>query len=83
MTKFLPSEYFNISQYRLDHWNKLKTMADGLYNAHRDREPIEEIKAEIDSIISYLSLLEQFWAFPGLTILTDLKDYYDKEELPD
>ena len=80
MAEFIPSEYFNISQYRLDHWNKLKSVADALYNANRDRAPLKELKSEVESIINYLGLLEQFWAFPGLNILNELKVYYDEEE---
>ncbi|MEQ9063600.1 MAG: aminotransferase class I/II-fold pyridoxal phosphate-dependent enzyme [Vicingaceae bacterium] len=80
MSQLIPSEYFNISQYRLDHWNTLREQADKLYSLSKKNSDLSLIKGEIDQLLLQLSLLEQFWAFPGTVRLYELKQFYIKEE---
>ena len=71
--KLIPSEYFNISQFRLDHWNNLKANADLLYAQSQGGSIEKELIKRIEEDTSNLEIIEQFWAFPGVVRLNELK----------
>lgn len=78
--KLIPSEYFNISQFRLDHWNNLKSNADLLFSQQTLGPVDKKLIQRIDEDISNLEIIEQFWAFPGVLRLAELKKLYTKKE---
>ncbi len=75
-----PDEYFNISQFRLDYWNHLKSQADLLHNSAQEGKVDPELVDTIEKILDQLNLLEQFWAFPGVIRLAELRSLFDKKE---
>ena len=79
-SKLNQSEYFNISQFRLDHWNQLKALADTLHNSSVQGKIDKKTIGQINEVLNQLELLEQYWAFPGLSRLGELKKLFDKEE---
>lgn len=81
MTKLNPTEYFNIAQYRQDHWNHLKVQADLLANAGLKKVEQNKVKKETEALMDRLWLLEQFYAFPGVVRLEELRELYRKNEL--
>ena len=79
-SKLNPDEYFNISQFRLDCWNNLKSLADSLNNSTTQSKIDKDAIEGIDAMLEQLELLEQFWAFPGVVRLAELKEFYVKKE---
>ena len=76
VSKLNSSEYFNISQFRLDNWNNLKAQADILSNIGSSGKNNIQAISNIDATLDQLGLLEQFWAFPGIYRLSELKKIY-------
>ena len=69
-------DYFNISQYRSDLWHDLKFACQHLKN---DKD-VEANRSNVESCLSGLELIEQYWAFPGLDLLEDITVNYRNKE---
>lgn len=71
--------YFNIAQFRSDCWSDLKAAtADLLKSDSGKKSPLNE---RIERNLKLLTLLEQYWAFPGTDRVEDLKEMYQHKEL--
>ncbi len=71
--------YFNIAQFRSDCWSELKAAtADLLKSDSGKKSPLNE---RIERNLKLLTLLEQYWAFPGTERVTELKEMYQNKEL--
>ena len=57
-SKINPSEYFNISQFRLDQWNSLKAQADSLSKSSEKGKLDGEKKEDALNLISITNKLE-------------------------
>src|SRR3974390_2845374 len=74
------SDFFSMSEGRLDQWSLLNTVARSWESAANSGRPTEEIRAEAASICSQLSPLEAFWAFPGPELMANLLARLDSED---
>ncbi len=63
------SHYYNASQYRIDTWNKLKSVARQLANG---RPNTKEHRKTVRELIAYLSPIEVYWAFPGHQLMLQI-----------
>ena len=74
------SPHINIGQLRIDTWNVLKSKATQL--AHSDPGSEKRIKclASVDDSLKKLSNLERYFAFPGLSSIRLLKEFYKQGE---
>ena len=63
------SHYYNASQYRIDTWNRLKSMTRQL--AKVGAKDVE-CRKSIREMIAYLAPIETYWAFPGPNMIHQL-----------
>lgn len=63
------SHYYNASQYRIDTWNRLKSLAHQLAN---DPDKAERHGSSVRDLIAYLAPIEVYWAFPGPQLMQQL-----------
>lgn len=68
---------FNISQLRINTWNHLKTSTQKLTKA---KEQKTLLKAEVESDLENLGVIEAFWSFPGRDTVKILKQMLDRKE---
>lgn len=72
--------HYNISQFRIDAWNRLKNAVDQLaQKSERSNSPAELVK-QMPGIFAMLETVEMYWAFPGLLRLDMLRGYFDRKE---
>ena len=63
------SHYYNTSQYRIDTWNKLKSLARRLASGEAKSK---ELRKTVADLIAYLAPIEVYWAFPGPQLMQQL-----------
>ena len=73
--------YFNIQQFRIDTWNKLKKEAIELRQADRQQRPLDDHLRNIESCFKTLRLIEQYWAYPGPERVQHLHRLVKRKEL--
>jgi len=65
------SHYYNASQYRIDTWNRLKSLTRKLAGDVENREALRQTARDL---IAYLAPIEVYWAFPGPQLIQQLSD---------
>ena len=78
-TKYFSTYNFNIAQCRIDIWNDLKMKAGELSKKFSNDEDYLEIRDDINSLLSFLNIIEPYWAFPGMANLENLKTLFNNK----
>lgn len=78
-SEFLNQSYFNVAQLRSDTWQNLKNLANEIKRDKRIEEPSEH-KEKIANCLKTLTIIEQYWAFPGIEHVKELQVMFKKEE---
>ena len=71
-------KYYNVSEYRSELWNTIKDAAIKL-TADVNSDHADQIKSLFNTI-DELASIEKYWAFPGLSKLSLLKDCLTRKE---
>lgn len=76
------SEYYSATQLRTDRWSTLKEAATAV-----SKEPAAQMKAKdrdrINALFESLSLIEPYWAFPGMAAFDHLRRQFENGNLVD
>jgi len=73
-------DYFNIAQYRSDTWNTLKLAVNFYSQSQIDKLEKEDFHAKINSAFKTLNLIEQYFAYPGISFVQEVEDLYTRKE---
>lgn len=80
-SEFLKQDYFNVAQLRSDTWNDLKLAAIEVKRLkNKEGEAFDEHCHKIENCLKTLKILEQYWAFPGLSEVKELQATYNRKE---
>lgn len=78
--KPISSHHYNITQLRLESWNKLKSESTKLRNCSRGSLEEKELKKEVQTCLKKLEGIESYFAFPGKTQLQALNSMLERME---
>jgi arginine decarboxylase len=65
-------DYYSAIQLRSDKWSALREITTALARAEPGKIP-EDRRVRADEILTWLALIEPFWAFPGMTAFEHLR----------
>ncbi|MDP5139250.1 MAG: ornithine decarboxylase, partial [Spirosomaceae bacterium] len=68
---------FNISQLRINTWNSLKKSTQRLVKSKLDKKPSKE---EVISYLDNLTVIEDYWSFPGRETIRTLRQMLERKE---
>ncbi|MEB8386311.1 ornithine decarboxylase [Rhodobacteraceae bacterium KMM 6894] len=75
-------DYYSAVQLRADRWSALRESTDALARAPDGRKA-KALKANTDELLGSLSLMEAYWAFPGIPAFDTLRRQFDHNKLDD
>jgi arginine decarboxylase len=79
--KAISAPYYSIGQLRLDKWNELKNQSEELSHCTIGSDDENKHKKKIEELLEDLSIVEQYFALPGMTIIDRLINSLAQDEL--
>ncbi len=76
------SDYYSAIQLRSDRWSKLRETTDALAR-DPDSRHAKATRAKISELFDSLSLIEAYWAFPGVQAFDHIRRQFDHGNLDD
>ena len=73
-------DYFNIAQYRSDTWNTLKLAVNHINHDQVDKLEKQEFQTKVLAAFKTLTLIEQYFAYPGISFVKEVEDLYARKE---
>jgi arginine decarboxylase len=74
------SKHYNINQLRIDLWNELKEKSNQI-TRHQQSPTFEERLEELNEVLQNLLSIEQYFAFPGHSLVNQIINAVKKGEL--
>ncbi|QIE44784.1 ornithine decarboxylase [Pseudohalocynthiibacter aestuariivivens] len=75
-------DYYSAVQLRSDRWSQLREAADALSRAPEGRNAKANLE-KITELFDSLSLIEAYWAFPGVQAFDTLRRHFDHRNFAD
>ena len=69
-------DFFNVARNRMDSWNDLNNTALKLSHAKASGAETGALEAEVKGLLEPHEVFESFWAYPGLTLYTDVVELF-------
>ncbi|MDK3075238.1 ornithine decarboxylase [Sedimentitalea sp. JM2-8] len=70
------SDYYSATQLRSDRWSALREATTSLCREHNARKA-ETLKRRISDLFQSLSLIEPYWAFPGMAAFDHMRRQFE------
>jgi arginine decarboxylase len=74
------SQHYNINQLRIDLWNELKEKTNHITRIQQ-HESFDERLAELNEVLRNLLSIEQYFSFPGASLVGRVIKSVEKREL--
>jgi arginine decarboxylase len=75
------SKHYNINQLRIDLWNELKEKSHQITRIKTGESILKERLTELNEVLQNLLCIEQYFSFPGSTLVTGILKSLKKGEL--
>ena len=72
------SRHVNASQLRIDAWDKLKRILRRLEDRSKANQSTARLQKDVEEIFAILEPIENYWAFPGKTVMAELEDLFEE-----
>ena len=79
-TNISRTQFYNISQLRINYWNRLKVDSHALNVNNLSNSKQEEIKNRVKQLIDELTNIESYFAIPGTVRLKSISNLFHSEE---
>ncbi len=78
--KIVRTQFYNISQLRINYWNRLKVDTHSLNEIKLDKTKTEKVKARVNQLIEELINIESYFSIPGTARLKTIHSLFKSEE---
>ncbi|UWR22709.1 aminotransferase class I/II-fold pyridoxal phosphate-dependent enzyme [Sulfitobacter sp. S190] len=76
------SDYSSAIQLRSDRWSALREATGGLTRGPSAGEA-SQLRQTVDALFEALSMMEPYWAFPGISAFNQMRRHYEQGKLDD
>ncbi|PKQ14125.1 MAG: ornithine decarboxylase [Alphaproteobacteria bacterium HGW-Alphaproteobacteria-1] len=76
------SDYYSATQLRFDRWSALREATTSI-DRETDARKITALKSQVSDLFEALTVIEPYWAFPGMSAFDHLRRHFDHGNFED